>query len=95
MINAKPTEIVALATELQRCKKKLADLTGDLASLRQQLAREWPDEKGEQVRTEVKKVEDLNAKADEALATQFNALYTSYLELKSYMDNQVGGGSVS
>lgn len=95
MINARPTEIVALATQLYKGKRKLDDLTGELSTLISRLHSEWPDAKGDEVCKEVKKVVELNSVAAKALVTQFTALRESYEALCAYMKEQTEGRKLS
>lgn len=78
MINAKPDEIFALAEALILEKNRLVQLTSDLASLRNSLSRLWPDAKGEEVRNEIRRIEELNGVADEVLSSQSEALISAY-----------------
>lgn len=95
MINARPTEIVALANQLYKSKRKIDNLTVELSRLRNRLHSEWPDEKGTEVGREIKKVEDLNALASDTLVTQFNALKSAYEALCAYMKEQTEGRKLS
>ena len=74
MLQVKPDEIMALAEALGAAYLKLGDLNADLSSLKRKLESIWPDAKGDEVRTEIQKIEDLNDVAGEAIRDQFNHL---------------------
>lgn len=92
MINAKPDEIFALAEALMSERAKLGQLTGDLASLRNSLSRLWPDAKGEEVRREILRIEELNGVADEVLDSQAQALIAAYETFVAAQNIDIGGG---
>ena len=88
-----PDEIYNLAEALLAEQARLINLTGELASLRRTLSQLWPDAKGEEVRGEILKVEELNARADETVRTQIKALLETYESLvqASKVDVSLGG----
>jgi len=91
MINAKPDEIFALAEALMLEKGRLEQLTSDLASLRNSLSRLWSDAKGEEVRHEIQRIEELNGVADEVLSSQADALVAAYEAFVAAQNIDIGG----
>lgn len=91
MINAKPDEIFALAEALLSEKGRLGQLTSDLASMRNSLSRLWPDAKGEEVRNEIRRIEELNGIADEVLDSQVQALIAAYETFVAAQNIDIGG----
>lgn len=92
MITAKPEEILALAEVLTTERTNLRRLTEELTSLRGSLLRLWPDSKGEEVRAEMLRIEELNETADEVLSSQTNALLEAFEVIAAAQNIELGGG---
>lgn len=92
MLKAKPDEIMALAEALGAAHVKLGDLNADLAGLKRKLESIWPDAKGDEVRAEIQKIEDLNELAGETIRSQFNLLLQACEEFDELARVDVSGG---